>query len=92
MGDPSSLESLLQLGETIFPTKYRNLIIEDHGYGIRGIVFTRQGHLSISEVSSALSRHKVNVLTLEACLMSQMEVLYQLRGRADYIVASELET
>ena len=93
MGNSQYLENLLQLGETIFPAKYRNLIIEDHGDGIRGIVFTSQGHhLSIGMVSEVLSKHKVNVLTLVACLMSQMEVLYGLRGSADYIVASELTT
>jgi hypothetical protein len=90
MGHTSSLESLLNLGETMFPARYRNLIIEDHGYGIRGIVSSRYGTLSIKGLSTVLSRHKVNVLTLAACLMSQMEVFYELRERADYIVASEL--
>jgi hypothetical protein len=44
--------------------------------------------LYMSEVESALSGNGINVIGFDACLMSMVEVVYQLKDCGDYVVAS----
>jgi hypothetical protein len=76
------------------------VIIDDHGGGWRGACEDDQngsGNLmSMVDMAAAMRGalsdagvSKFNVVTFHACLMSMVEVAYELRTCADYLVASE---
>jgi len=92
MGYKDVLSYFMDYAEKKFYSMNSMLIIGDHGGGIRGIAWDghQKGHLEIGDLSSVLANHHVNVLTFDACLMGQTEVIDKLMGSATYIVASEL--
>jgi hypothetical protein len=44
---------------------------------------------ALADAARRLGRDKIDVLGLDACLMSMVEVAYQLRGEVSYLVAAE---
>ncbi len=98
MGDPNTLSNYLTRVMTDVHADYTYLAIANHGRGIQGIAWDGDAggdYLELPELSTALSqgtdggRHKIDVLHLDACLMSMIEVGYELSPYADYMVASE---
>jgi hypothetical protein len=98
MGAPETLSNYLSRVLADYPTDYTYLAIANHGRGIQGIAWDDQSggdYLELPELSTALSEgtagglHKIDVLHLDACLMSMIEVGYELSPYADYMVASE---
>jgi uncharacterized protein (DUF2267 family) len=92
MGYKDVLSYFMDYAEKKFFSMKSMLIIADHGGGIRGVAWDghQKGHLEISDLRMALASHAVSVLTFDACLMGQTEVLHSLRFTSSYIVASEL--
>jgi hypothetical protein len=92
MGYRDVLNYFMDYAEKKFFSMSSMLIIGDHGAGITGIAWDghQKGHLEIRDLSMVLANHYVNVLTFDACLMGQIEVLDRLKGSTKYIVASEL--
>lgn len=104
MGDPNTLRSFVNWAKSAAPAENYMLIINSHGNGprsrsvessiTRGVGFDMSSGNSLltpSELSSVLqSVGGVKVLGFDACLMASTEVLAQLHGLADYVVASEL--
>ncbi|MGA2199363.1 MAG: clostripain-related cysteine peptidase, partial [Nitrososphaerales archaeon] len=90
--DPATLHAFLTTAMGMVPADRNQLILTDHGAGILGFgKGTTTRYLSIPELATALSgiSPKLDILSFDACLMSQVEVLYQLRSYASYFTASE---
>jgi len=97
MGDWKHLADFIEWGMKNYPAKHYALVISDHGGGFLGVCWDdiAQNHITLKELSLALDEvakrtgKKIDVVGMDACLMSQAEVAYALSGKADYLVASE---
>jgi hypothetical protein len=98
MGDPQTLSNYLTRVLADYPTDYTYLAIANHGRGMQGIAWDEQSgndYLELPELRTALAEgtdgglHKIDVLHLDACLMSMLEVGYELWPYADYMIAAE---
>ena len=100
MSDPQTLKDFIIYGITNYPAKKYMLIIDDHGGGWRGACEDEQngsGNLmSMVNMSTAMSQAltqmgeaKFDIVVFHACLMSMVEVAYELKSCANYMVASE---
>jgi hypothetical protein len=69
------------------------LILNDHGGGWKGACLDQvngdSALMSLPELSSALSGYSFDIILFNAPSMSMLEVAYQLKNRADYLVASQ---
>lgn len=99
MGDASTLSTFLNYGFKNYKAEEYSLILWDHGggpiYGFGLDEHNKLNYLSLLELKSALSstpfneRNKLEYIGFDACLMSSLEVAYQLRDYANYMIASE---
>lgn len=100
MTDPSTLKDFINWVKSKYPAENENyiLILWSHGNSWQNIMldtaFWGQGetYLNLKQVSNAINSSNiktVKLLVMSACLMGNIETIYQLRGNADYIVASE---
>src|SRR6266850_3036351 len=98
MGDPQALADFLSWGVDAYPASHYLVVLWDHGYGWSGGFgndLTDGDHLSLAEVREGLTqgaRHlgrPFDVLGFDACLMQQVDVLFELSGVADYFVGAE---
>ncbi|MDR1115066.1 MAG: hypothetical protein LBL33_02745 [Tannerella sp.] len=96
--DPANMNSLL--GEIIemYPSDDYGLILWSHGTswlpaGMQLKSFAKDGNrqMDISELVEALPL-RFSFILFDACLMGSVEVAYELKDRADYIIASFSET
>jgi hypothetical protein len=90
--DPATLSKFLSTAMGLDPAARNQLILYDHGGGIQGFGYSSTTGMSITQLATALSgvSQKLDVLSFDACLMGQVEVLYQLSSYASYFTASEL--
>lgn len=99
-GSPAELEQFLEDFYSI-EANHKALVLWNHGYAwldeeprTKGIIYddTDGTFLRIKEVEEVLETvlgdNKLDILGMDACLMSTVEVAYQLRNTADYFVAS----
>ena len=94
MSSVSTLRNFVKESMDRFPAEHTQLIIGDHGLGVVGVIWDKhQGNkqMRIPEMASALGNYRLDVISFDACLMAQVEVLYQLRNQAAYFTVSELE-
>ncbi len=100
MSDPQTLKDFLTYGITHYPAKRYMVIIDDHGAGWPGSCVDEQNgsgnQMSMVDMSAAFESvasqtkiGKFEIVAFHACLMSMVEVAYQLRSSAKYLVASE---
>ncbi len=103
MGSANTLREFLQWGVRSFPARKYLLVIWNHGAGWRAYrerlnVLTRGvsyddntgNHIRIWDLPLALSVGvKWNIIAFDASLMQMLEVAYEIRNMADYIVGSE---
>ena len=94
MGDPDTLASFVNWAAESYPADRYGLILSGHGMGFRGFGhdMTSQGDsLSLLELKDALGSVAVSfdVIGFNACYMGLIEVAYQIRDHADYILASQ---
>jgi len=94
--DPKSLEKFIRTSMKKYPAQYYALVLWDHdsGFtasGLRQDSDDRIDSLKLRKVLQNVntSQDKVNLLDLNASLMAQTEVAYQLRGNTDYLVSSQ---
>ncbi|MEW6279202.1 MAG: clostripain-related cysteine peptidase [Candidatus Eremiobacterota bacterium] len=92
---PQSLREFLAWGMRTYPARHYVLVISGHGAGHRGILPDRYGQrMPIPELADAVeggqkdAGRRLAVLALEGCSMGQVEVAYELRGCADYLLFS----
>ena len=104
--DADCLNMLLQDVDRLFPSDHRGLLLWSHGTGWlpdgyyadprESLLATKSfaqenGHeMDIKDLSDALTGHFEFIL-FDCCLMGTVEVAYQLRDKADYIIASSAE-
>jgi hypothetical protein len=94
-GEPATLVAFVNWASREFPSDRTALTITDHGSlggtawdaGANDILTLRELGEALSQATSAAGR--LDVLQLQACLMATVEVAYQVRNHADYLVASQ---
>ena len=89
-GDPKSLSSFLDYADSASPGTSTFLVLGGHGEGHRGTAID-DGHkdrLELAELEQALSRHPVQTLLFDSCLMGAVEVAHALAGESEVVVAS----
>ena len=100
MGDPSVLKSFMEWGLTNYPANHYALVLWDHGGGVEGVAWddtNNNDHLTVDELSSTFeqvandfgNQVSFDIIGFDACLMSTVEVVSQIKDYAKYIVASE---
>ncbi|MBN1466089.1 hypothetical protein JXA02_10025 [candidate division KSB1 bacterium] len=94
MSDPQCLKDFITWAKTNYPAKRYALIINDHGGGWRGVCEDEQNGagalMSMPSVRQALEGGPhFDVIIFHACLMSMVEVAYELKDLGDYMVACE---
>lgn len=95
MSDPTTLTNFIKYGVENYPADHYVLILDDHGGGWRGALCDEQNGagdlMSMQDIKKALSDGgvKFDVIVFHACLMSMVEVAYELKDRADFMVASQ---
>lgn len=92
-GQEGTLADFLQWGMKNFPARHYMLVVGDHGQGFAGTGFDylHKDMLDLKELKSALDKapSKPDILIMDACEMGAVEVAYQLRDQARFLVASE---
>ena len=96
-GESKSLSDFLSWGVEKYPAKRYMVVIGDHGKGFVGTGFDYlyKDNLNLTEIKSALytvqqkTGTKPDVLVFDACEMGQLEVAYQFKDQAGFMVASE---
>jgi len=104
MGDPDTLVRFINWVKENYPAQNYALVMWDHGNGWRSCNFcqdwTDGDSLSVKELGEALAAvapfvdgvgdyDRLQVVGFDACLMQMLEVDYQIRDYAEYIVGSE---
>lgn len=101
MANPQNLRNFVQWGISEFPADHYALVIWDHGTGwqvrARNVQpeykyiaadDTSSTQMNITQISGALLGLGIDVVAFDACYMQQLELAYELRGAAHYLVAS----
>ncbi len=94
MGHPDTLKDFVNWTIHYYPANYYFLVLWDHGTGCMGVCFditNATDFLSLPEISQALSGLPaiMDVVLLDACSMSMIEVAYQIKDYANVLVGPE---
>lgn len=104
MGDANFLATISDRIFTMFPAKHNFLTVWNHGSGwekslrsgiTKGISYDDHSgkHISTPQLGEAIrfvaSRHHLDILGFDACLMQMVEVSYEVAPYVDYTVGSE---
>lgn len=105
LGDWKHLAEFIAWGKANYPAKKYMLIVGGHGSGWRGVKppagaargisydDVSNNHISPAELAMAIKAGGgVNVYASDACLMQTIEVVYDLKDSAEYIVGSQETT
>ncbi len=90
MGDGATLEAFVNWGLTNFPAINTALILWDHGAGLDGVCWDDDDndYLTIDEVDDALEGYYFDMIAFDACIMGQIEILYELQDNCGTLVSS----
>lgn len=94
-GDPKTIKDFVNDSHKTFPANKRMLVLWDHGNGwqnihVFGPVTQATDKRRLADVFETIGEEpKIDVLCFDSCLMAMIEIAYELRGRVEYIVASE---
>jgi hypothetical protein len=105
MGDYKEMVNFVKWSKENYPAENYALVIWNHGAGwkkrsgevAKGISYDDQSgnHISTAQLGPAMQSitgvlgKKVDILAMDACLMQMVEVAYEVRENALYMVASE---
>lgn len=101
MGLPQTLLNFVNWGKTNFPSDHTILVIWNHGNGWRRSIESELptrafsyddqtgSAIQIWQTAAALGSNTFDIIAWDASLMQMMEVAYEARGFASYIVGSE---
>ena len=98
MGCGETLLDFMSWAIQTYPAEHYNVYLNNHGGGWIGICVDEVPEydiLDLSELKNAFSLirgkigRKIDVVSMDACLMSMVEVAYQLRDDVDYLIGSE---
>lgn len=105
-GDPAVLTDFLNWGIQNYPAEHYFLILWNHGNGWwederkkKGIAFddSQGDYLNNAELTSVLDAFrlqtgkKLDILGMDACLMTMVEVAHELKDNVQFMVGSEIE-
>ncbi|MBR5736593.1 MAG: hypothetical protein IKX60_07370 [Bacteroidales bacterium] len=102
--DPDCLRRVLDDVETYYPSERRGLVLWSHGTGwlppgyyanpketksagVKSFAEESGTEMDIRDLADVITRHYEFIL-FDSCLMSTVEVAYQLKDKTDYIIAS----
>jgi len=101
-GDPQTILNFIRYANDGFPAEKKMLFLWDHGNGwqtthvfgplVNGNQAPPTGPATAAQEFEAIfddGQSGVSVLCFDSCLMAMIEVVFQLRGKVEYIVASE---
>ena len=101
MGDWNHLVEFTKWSMAKFPAQHYVLVVWNHGAGWnkdiafdaqRGISYDDEtgNHITTPQLRQAMEQiGKIDIFSMDACLMQMVEVGYEIKDYADYIVASE---
>jgi len=94
MSDPQTLVDFLSWAVENYPADHYALIINSHGAGWYGLcpdeINGSDALMNVPKLRTALSNAPhLDVIVFHACLMGTIEVAYELKDNADYMVACE---
>ena len=103
MGDPGTLADFIQWTVKNYPAYHYMLILWDHGSAWEGICWDANGkideegwpvyedYLTADEVDYALEKSGVHfdIIGFDACLMGNLEMVYEIREHTQIVVGSE---
>lgn len=94
MGDPATLKDFVSWAMNDYPANRYFLVLWDHGAGFMGFCFdvTSGGDaLTLPELNQALSGLPaiIDVVLIDACSTSMMEVAYQIKDYANVLIGPE---
>lgn len=100
MGRPETLRDFINWGKTYYPADRYVLVVWNHGNGwrrsahglpSRAVSYDDQFGSSIQawELSQALGDHRFDIVAWDASLMQMIEVAYEVKDHADYVVGSQ---
>ena len=98
--DPKHLKRVVADAARLAPAKERGLVFWSHAFGwqqnvrrSRAFGWENSSHtMSNTELADALEGAGLDYIYFDACFMGSVEVAYELRHAADYLVASPAET
>ena len=93
MGLSQTLDDFISWGLSNYPADKTALILWDHGGGLDGVCWDEDNgddNLLVDELDIALEGYHFDVIGIDACVMGQFEVLYELKDHCDFYVASML--
>lgn len=101
MSDWRTLKDFVDWGTREFPADHYCLILWDHGSGwqIRTLSLmpeykyvisddTSGDEMNVTEIPQALADVDIDVIAFDACFMQQLEIAYELKNSASYLVGS----
>lgn len=100
-GDPDTLSDFIQWSQLNYQADHYALVLYDHASGVTGFGFDDHPNgdstdcsggacLTFRELQQALNAHpKLDIIYIDACSSGTFEVAYELRDRADYLIASQ---
>lgn len=96
-GDYKTLRDFIVYTVKNYPSEHIALFLNDHGGGFTGGMSddSQGGSMSVPDLRKALEEaqkitgKKITILGFDACLMGELEVAYELKNCADYLLASE---
>lgn len=102
MGSKDTLSEFIAWGNTFYPGERTVLIIWNHGNGwrrrpandawiTRAVSYDDEtgNSIQIWELTQALGKTRFDILAWDASLMQMLEVAYEVKDNADYVVGSE---
>lgn len=101
MGSGITLTSFINFCKTNYPANNYGLLLSDHGRGYAGFCFDYHAPhpsweyalgdcLTVEELSSVIENTGwLDVLVFDTCLGGSFEVMWQLAGKVEYVVAGE---
>lgn len=89
MSDKQVLRNFIVEGTKRYPAENYVLLLFDHGGGWRGLLWDdvngAGGGMSLPSLREALDTFHFDVIKFDMCLMSMVEVAYEVKDRADYM-------
>ncbi len=97
MASPNTLRDFLVDALKRYPADHTALIFNDHGGGFTGAMSDdgSGGFMSVPQIRQAIEEaekitgKKLDIIGMDACLMGEAEVAYELKDTARYFLASE---
>ncbi|MFH0803303.1 MAG: clostripain-related cysteine peptidase [bacterium] len=97
MASPKTLKDFLVDAVKRYPADHVALILNDHGGGFTGAMYDdgSGGFMTVPKIRQAIedaekiTGKKLDIIGMDACLMGETEVAYELKDSAKYLLASE---